>query len=143
MDDKIENVTPSSLSWTTETIMGAYDKLVQSAAERLMEDERLRSNLADDEAKLLIDWALARLAGRMAKASNEAVARQMVQTEMARLRPAMYKINDLLVEGQTPPLSRAIQALGLPANKTATNPLDRKGLIRAVTSQLNEAWRKQ
>jgi len=122
--------------------MSAYDKIVKSTAERLMEDERLRSNLADDEAKLLIDWALAWLEGRAVKANNEAAARQMVQTEMTRLRPAMHKINDLLVEGKTPALSHAVQALGLPANKTATNPLDRKGLIRALTAQLAESWKK-
>ena len=123
--------------------MGAYDKVMQSTAEKLMEDERLRTNLADDEAKLLMDWALAWMEGRVFKAPNEAVAQQLAQTELARLRPAMSKINNLLKGDKMPALTNATQALGLPAAKTATNPLDRKGLIRILTARLAESWRKQ
>jgi hypothetical protein len=126
-----------------EADMGVHNKVVQSVAEKLMEDERLRTNLADDEAKLLIDWALAWVEGRVFKAPNEATARQLAQAELVRLRPAMSKINDILDGGKTPALTDAVQALGLPATKTATNPLDRKGLIRALTTQLAELWRKQ
>jgi len=121
--------------------MGVHDKIIQGAAERLMEDERLRTNLADDEAKQLMDWALAWLEARVFKASNEAMARQIAQTEMTRLRPAMSKINDLLGEGKMPALTNAVRALGLPSTKTATTPLDRRGLIRALTTQLAESWR--
>ena len=121
--------------------MGAYNKAVQSVAEKLMEDERLRTNLADDEAKLLIDWALAWVEGRVFKAPNEATARQLAQAELARLRPAMSKINDILGGGKMPALTNAVRALGLPSTKTATNPLDRQGLIRALTTQLAKSWR--
>ena len=126
-----------------EAIMGAHDKVIQGAAERLMEDERLRTNLTDEEAKQLMDWALAWLEARVFKAPNEAMARQIAQTEMTRLQPAMSTINDLLGGGKMPALTNAIRALGLPSTKTATNPLDRKGLIRALTTQLAESWRKR
>jgi hypothetical protein len=123
--------------------MGAHDKVIQGAAERLMEDERLRTNLTDEEAKQLMDWALAWLEARVFKAPDEVTARQTAQTEMTRLRPAISKINGLLGGDKLPTLANAVQALGLPATKTATNPLDRKGLIRALTTQLAESWRKQ
>ncbi len=123
--------------------MGKYDKLVQSAAEKLIEDERLRSNLTDEEANLLVDWAIRWLEDRLARVRDEATARQIAQAEVTRLRPAMYKINDSLAGGKMPTLSAAIQALGLPRSRTATNPLDRMGLIRALTTRLAEAWRKQ
>lgn len=123
--------------------MGKYDKLVQSAAEKLIEDERLRSNLTDEEANLLVDWAIRWLEDRLARVRDEATARQIAQAEVTRLRPAMSKINDSLAGGKMPALSAALQTLGLTRSRAATNPLDRKGLIQSLTAHLAEAWRKQ
>jgi hypothetical protein len=124
--------------------MSTFENIVQGAAEKLMEDERLRANLTDDEANVLINWAIEWLEGHMAKASNEAAARQAVQAEVNRLRPAMQKINDLLVGDQVPVWSAAIKALGLsPAQTAAGKALDRIALIRSLTEQLTQAWRKQ
>jgi len=123
--------------------MCAFENIVQSAAERLMEDERLRANLTDDEASLLVNWAIEWLEGRVAKARSEAAARQIVQSEMARLRQAMQKINDLLVPGNIPSLPDALKVLGLSQTRmTASQGLDRPGVIRALTLQLAKTWRK-
>jgi hypothetical protein len=124
--------------------MSNFESIVQSAAEKLMEDERLRANLTDEEANILVNWAIEWLEGHMAKASNEAAARQAAQAEVTRLRVAMQKINDLLVGDQAPVLSAAVKAFGLPPALTAASKaLDRKALIRSLTAQLAEAWRKQ
>jgi hypothetical protein len=121
--------------------MSTYEKLVQSAAEKLMEDERLRTNLADDEAQLLVNWAIAWLQDHIARARDESAARQVAQAETTRLRSAMQRINDVLAEGKTPALIVALKELGLPSPaKTTRTALDRKGMIRALTSRLAESW---
>jgi hypothetical protein len=124
--------------------MSTFENIIQGAAEKLMEDERLRANLTDDEANILVNWAIEWLEGRVAKASNEAVARQAVQAEVTRLRPAMQKISDLLVGDQAPALPAAAKAIGLPSPKVAASKmLNRQALIRSLTAQLAEAWREQ
>ncbi len=123
--------------------MSAYEKVVQSAAEKLMEDEQLRSNLTDDEANILVNWAIEWLEGRVTKARDEATARQMAQAEITRLRPAMQKINGLLAEDKTPAVALALKALELAPVTVASASLDRKALVRSLTTQLTLAWGKQ
>jgi hypothetical protein len=121
--------------------MGKHEQVVQSAAEKLLEDERLRGNLTDDEANLLINWAVERLESRVARAQDETTARAMAQAEVARLRPAMSKINALLAADKAPTTADVAQALGLRASRaTAQGRLDRKSLIQTLTSQLSEEW---
>jgi len=107
-----------------------YKKIVQGVAERLMEDERLRANLSDDEANLVINWAVGWLESQVAQASDEASARQVAQAEAARLRPAMLKINDTLPSG----------AGAFSAGKS--DP-DRQAAIKRQIAQLTEAWSKR
>ena len=121
--------------------MGKHEQVVQSAAEKLLEDERLRGNLTDDEANLLVNWAIERLESRVDRAQDETTARATAQAEVARLRPAMSKINALLAAGKTPTTADVAQALGLRASRaTAHGRLDRKSLIQTLTSQLSEEW---
>ena len=120
-----------------------YANVVQSAVEKLLEDERARASLVDDEANLLVNWAVGWLEERVANAPDEQAARQIAQAEMARLRPSLYKINDLLAKDKTPPLSSAAVALGLPATgAVAGGALDRKALIQTLTSNLAHEWSK-
>jgi hypothetical protein len=121
--------------------MGKYERIVQSAAEKLLEDERLRGNLTDDEANLLVNWAVERLESRVDRAQDETTARATAQAEVARLRPAMSKINALLAADKMPTTADVAKALGLRASRaTALGRLDRKSLIQTLTSQLSEEW---
>lgn len=62
---------------------------LERAVERLLEDERLRSALADDEAQVLLDWALAAL--------DTAVRRgEPPDAAVARLRATGRAVNDLV-----------------------------------------------
>jgi hypothetical protein len=125
-------------------MMGEYDSIIQSAAEKLLEDERLRGNLTDDEANLLINWAVGWLEGRVASTRDEAAARTAAQAEVARLRPAMQKINGLLADDKSPTMPEAARTLGVPAPPPAAQDVpDRQAVIRALTDQLSETWRKQ
>lgn len=124
--------------------MGKYESVVQSAAEKLLEDERLRGNLTDDEANLLFNWAVEWLESRVDRAHDGTAARATAQAEAARLRLAISKINALLIAGKTPTAADVAPALGLPTPKTtAQGVLDRKSLIQILTFQLAEEWSKR
>jgi hypothetical protein len=121
--------------------MSKFESAVQSAAERLLEDEVLRSNLTDDEANVLINWAIEWLEGRVAESHDEAAARQAAQIEIGRLRPALQEINNRLAASETPD---AGVSSGLPSSAAVPNVLpDRKALIHSLIAQKVEAWSKQ
>jgi hypothetical protein len=121
--------------------MGKFESVVQGAAERLLEDEGLRSNLTDDEADILINWALEWLEGHVDKARDQAAARQAAQAEIGRLRPALREINHRLAASETPD---AGVSSGLPSSAAVPNVLpDRKALIHSLIAQKVEAWSKK
>jgi transposase-like protein len=130
------------VSWQTkEKSMSTFESIVQRAAEQLMENERLRSNLTDDEANTLLDWAIEWLESQVDKSPDEVTARQAAQAEVARLRPAMQEINRQLAEGKR-------STAGLPAAMSLAQALpcasrDRQSLIKSLIAQKVEAWSKQ
>jgi hypothetical protein len=67
---------------------------LEQATERLLEDERLRSALADDEAQVLLDWVIAAL--EAAAARGEAL-----EPVVDRLRAVGRQVNDLVGERDT------------------------------------------
>jgi hypothetical protein len=120
-----------------------FEKVVRGAVEKLMGDERLRSNLSDDEANILLDWLVKRIEASVSKAFDESAARQIAQAEVTRLRASASKINDLLVGGKLPALPEGIKAMGLRPTDIVTKPLDRAGFIRAMTAQLSDEWKEK
>ncbi len=80
-------------------IQAEIKKLAQRAAERLLEDERLRSHLTDEQAKTLLDWGLAQLSAQMdnlTQASTPIEAKNSVDNLTGRLRQTLVGINDLV-----------------------------------------------
>jgi len=116
--------------------MTQYDNIIQSAVEKLLEDERLRASLSDDEANLLINWAVGWLEERVSAAPDAAAARRIVQAELARLRASMQEINTSLRKG-TPP---SFNALSLSVSEAET-PSQRQDFIRDRIKRLSEEWR--
>jgi hypothetical protein len=62
---------------------------LERAAERLYEDERLRRGLTDDEAKVLLDWAMSQL-------DAAAAVGQPLDVVLQQVRAAARGVNDLL-----------------------------------------------
>ncbi|MBN1890376.1 MAG: hypothetical protein JW850_20450 [Thermoflexales bacterium] len=121
--------------------MSKFESITQRAAEQLVENESLRSNLTDDEANTLLDWAIEWLESQVEKSPDEAAARQVAQAEVKRLRPAMQDINRQLAAGKTP-------TVGLPATLSAAQalsgaPRDRQKLIKGLIDRQVQAWSKQ
>lgn len=91
--------------------MAAFDKVVSSAAENLLMDERLRSNLTDDVAKVAMDWALARVQAQASSAKDEVTAKQNVQSELARVRPVLVAINQVFAKQAAPNVADVVAAV--------------------------------
>ncbi len=91
--------------------MASFDKVVSSAAENLLGDERLRSNLTDDVAKVAMDWALARVQGQANSARDEATAKQNVQGELTRVRPILIAVNQVFAKQAAPNVADVVAAL--------------------------------
>ncbi len=100
-------------------------KLAQRAAERLLEDERLRSNLTDEQAKTLLNWGLAQLSDQVSHlvlVSTQEEAKTTVDNLAGRLRQTMRGINDLVGEKATlssEEMSTRLQDLIAPAQMPA------------------------
>lgn len=69
---------------------------VQRAAEKILEDESLISNLTDEEAKALIDWALSELEANVGMS-----AMTTLDDKTERIRKAMKEINALVGNRQS------------------------------------------
>jgi len=139
--DRVRNVFYTSVRQSAETkeaTMSKFKSVVQGAAERLLEDEALRSNLTDDEAKMLIHWAIEWLESHVDPARDQATARQAAQAEIGRLRPALQEINHRLAAGETPEVG-ALSGLSSAGAALSASP-DRQTLIRSLIAQKVEAW---
>ncbi len=89
----------------------AFEDVIETAVEKLSGNERLRSNLTDDEFNPILDWAIARLEKKTAKAKDKAATQKIAAKELKRIESAMKAINDLLKGGNTPTLESAATPL--------------------------------
>lgn len=102
--------------------MAGFDNVIANAAETLLGDEHLRSNLDDAEAKLVLDWAVSWLERQIGAARNEAEARQISTRELGRVRKALAVFNDLAKRQGSPDLASAVAAVAplIPSGKAQT-----------------------
>ncbi len=118
--------------------MAPFDKVVQNAAENLYEDERLRSNLTDDEAKIVLDWALGRISGQVNAARDEPAAKLAAQKELARVRPVVAAINALAKKPGPPRLAAAVAAVE--PILSAGQPLSRAETMALLMTIADQIW---
>lgn len=74
------------------------DKRRQQAEESLLDDERLRSNLTDDEFQPLLDWAIKQAdaaADATGSIKNEEQAAEVIAQQMAAIRSFLRSLNNL------------------------------------------------
>ena len=109
-----------------------FDDVMESATEKLSGDERLRSNLTDDEFNPILDWAIAWLEKKTAKAKDKAAAQKIVQTELKSIETRMKTINDALKGGNTPTLESAAKPLKIKLPKNKIGIRNRDMFIREV-----------
>jgi hypothetical protein len=91
--------------------MASYDSLLESAAEKLAGNERLRSNMTDDEFNPCLDWALARLTRAIAKAKDKEAAQKILEKDLKSVETILKTLNDALKDNKTPTLESAAKLL--------------------------------
>ncbi len=119
--------------------MGTFDKVIRPIAEKMYEDESLRSNLTDSETKIVLDWALAWITERVNTARDEAAAKQIAQSEMTRVRPVVSAINASAKKPGTLKLADVVAALDAPLS--GGKALTREEVFALVTGLTSAAWK--
>jgi hypothetical protein len=120
--------------------MPAYAQVLQRTLEALYDDERLRANLVDAEAKVVLDWASAWLTEQVNAAKNETAAQKIAQTELARVKSIVSAINTLAAKPGAPALGDALNALGLKPQPPLTRAQTWRvlGLVTSAVWQANK-----
>jgi hypothetical protein len=77
--------------------------ILQSSAERLLEDESLTADLIDDAAKLLLEWGL-KMTERTVQQAKD-LPLEEIEARLAELRRTMRRINHAI--GQVEPEAQA------------------------------------
>ncbi len=111
--------------------------IAERASSSLYEDERLRSNLTDEQADIVLKWADDWLSSRIAEAPDEAAAQQIAQTEGKRARTALAAIN-ALAENEAFTLAQAVAALE--PILTGGRPFSREEVLILLTGLAGAAW---
>ncbi len=91
--------------------MAPFERIVSRIAEQLLEDERLRSNLTDAEAKTVLDWGLMWLERQIAQARDEEQARRIAASAALRVRQVLETINEGTATRQKGDLSSALKRI--------------------------------
>lgn len=83
----------------TDTQVG-FEKIIQHANEQVYDDERQRSDLTDDEARPVLDWAAQWIRREVSAAVDEAAAQDLAQRALGRVRSVINTIRGLRGSGQ-------------------------------------------
>ncbi|MBI5651853.1 MAG: hypothetical protein HZC40_15665 [Chloroflexi bacterium] len=119
--------------------MAKFDKIIASAVENLCGDERLRSNLVDAEAQIILDWGASWVETQVSLARDETTAKQIAQSELARVRATISALNTLAKNPGAPRLGDAISALDAPLK--SGKPFTRDETWNLLTALTSAAWK--
>lgn len=121
--------------------MNEFDQIIQRTTEKLYEDERLRSHLADDEAKIVLGWAEQWLTTQISSAHDSATATQIAQSEFGRVRQSVSAMNALATKPGALNLVDAVAAIQ--PTVQAQSALPRGTVFKLLTELLSTLWRMQ
>ena len=119
--------------------MAQFERTIRRAVEQLYEDERLRSNLTDSEAKIVLDWAAGWIESQVSNAPDDTRAIQIAQSELARVRQTTNAINALAKKPGTLRLSDAVATLD--ASLSAKQAYTREEVFALITALTSAAWK--
>jgi hypothetical protein len=119
--------------------MEPFEKTIRRVSERLYEDEKLRANLADDEAQVVLGWAQEWLTNKIGAATDENQAQQIAQDELTRVRQAVTTINTLAAKPGALKLSEAVAAFEPQMQAMTATP--RAQVFKMLTQVISVMWR--
>jgi hypothetical protein len=118
--------------------MASAFRVAESVSEALYEDERLRSNLTDEQANLVLKWASNWLTEQISKARDEAAAQKIAQVESARVRSALAALNALSKKSGDITLCDGITALE--PVLCGDRAFNREEVLTLLTALTSAAW---
>jgi hypothetical protein len=118
--------------------MAPYEKIVQRATESLYADERLRSNLTDDEAKVVLGWAAGRIADQINFAPDGTSATQIARDESTRVRQVLTALNTLAKKPGALRFADAMAALEPVIQVRQAMP--REQILKLATELASAVW---
>lgn len=119
--------------------MEPFEKTIRRVSERLYEDEKLRANLADDEAQVVLGWAEEWLTNKIGAATDENQAQQIAQDELTRVRQAVTTINALAAKPGALKLSEVVAAFEPQMQAMTATP--RAQVFKMLTQVISVMWR--
>ncbi|MEW5719474.1 MAG: hypothetical protein AB1817_12650 [Chloroflexota bacterium] len=115
-----------------------FEKILQSVSEQLYGDEKLRSNLTDDEASVVLNWASRWIEEQISAATGEANAKQIALRAFAQAREAVSAINALASRSGAVRIAEAVAALEPLLQIDQKTP--RVHVFKLLTTLLGAAW---
>ncbi len=121
-----------------EVTVAVFERVMEKVTETLYGDEQLRSNLTDDEAKIVLDWARQWIGAQVSAARDEASAKQIAQSELTRVRKTVRAINTFA----KPPgvLRLADGVAGIESSLVGSVPLSREQVLALLVTLAGAAW---
>ena len=116
-------------------------KFAKEAIAQLGKDEALRSNLDDDEAKVVLGWADQWIEEQVVLAPDEPGAQRAAQAALKRVRPVISAMNSLAARPGELRLDESITALGPLLN--IDQGLPRTQLFKLLTTLIGATWKVQ
>jgi len=120
--------------------MRSREEILRLAVESLMEDERLRSNLTDYEAEVVMNWANNWLERKILSAPEEKVE-EVARKEKERVRNLLISLNNMLLYSRSPTLSMAVGLVEKHLNEGV--PLSTKEILELVTELAGIIWERR
>ncbi len=120
--------------------MRSREEILRRVVESLMEDERLRSNLTDYEAELVLNWANSWLEKRILSAPEEK-AEEVATKERERVKNLLISLNNLLLYSRSPTLSMAMGLVEKHLNEGV--PFTTKEILEFITELARIIWERR
>jgi len=120
--------------------MRSREEILRLAVESLMEDERLRSNLTDYEAEVVMNWANNWLERKILSAPEEKVE-EVARKEKERVRNLLISLNNMLLYSRSPTLSMAVGLVEKHLNEGV--PFSTKEILELVTELAGIIWERR
>jgi hypothetical protein len=120
--------------------MSSREEILRRAVESLMEDERLRSNLTDYEAEVVLNWANSWLEKKILSAPEEK-AEEIASKEKERVRNLLISLNNMLLYSRSPTLSMAVGLVEKHLNEGV--PFSTKEILEWVTELAGIIWERR
>ncbi len=120
--------------------MSRHEEILRRVVESLMEDERLRSNLTDYEAEILLRWANRWFEKKIMAAPEESVE-ETAAREKERVKNLLSALNNMLLYTRSPSLALAMGLAEKHLNEG--RPFSTREILEFMTALAEIIWERR